>query len=188
VVVPSFLWFVRLFVRLAVCSLVRSCARLFDRSSNLSFVRSFVRLFVSSFACSFIRLFVGLSLLLRLIFLFMSLDIDANIVRHSRKDVVNDIEKHPNLLPKVMKMVPRRVPGPPFWGPRGSLDLPFEPLWVPSGSHLGPQCPPGRFWRISDVIWEPILSPKSMKFGVDFRCVFGMLFGGVLEWFWGCFG
>ena len=21
-----------------------------------------------------------------------------------------------------------------------------------------------------------------MKFGVDFRCVFGMLFGGVLEW------
>ena len=27
-----------------------------------------------------------------------------------------------------------------------------------------------------------------MKFGVDFRCVFGMFFGGVLEWFWGCFG
>ena len=121
-------------------------------------------------------------------FLFLSLDIDANIVRHSRKDVVNNIEKHPNLVPTVMKMVARRVPGRPFWGPRGGLDLAFEPLWVPSGSHLGPQCPPGRFWRISGVIWESILSPKSMKFGVDFRCVFGMFFGGVLEWFWGCFG
>ena len=87
-----------------------------------------------------------------------------------------------------MKMVPRRVPGPPFWGPRGGLDLPFEALWIPSGSHLGPQCPPGRFWRISGVIWESILSPKSMKFGVDFRCVFGMLFGRVLEWCWNCFG
>jgi len=67
------------------------------------------------------------------------LDIDANIVRHSRKEIVNDIEKHPNQLPKVMKMVPRRGPGPPFWGPRGGLDLPFEPLWVP----CGPTVPPG---------------------------------------------
>ena len=23
-----------------------------------------------------------------------------------------------------------------------------------------------------------------MKFGVEFRCVFGMICGGVLEWFW----
>ena len=87
-----------------------------------------------------------------------------------------------------MKIVSRRVFGAAFWGPWGGLDLPFEALWVPSRSHLGPQCPPGRFWRISGVIWESILSSKSMKFGVDFRCVFGMLFGGVLEWFWGCFG
>ena len=56
------------------------------------------------------------------------------------------------------------------------------------GSHMAPQCPPGRFWRISGVIWGVILNPKSVKFGVDFRCVFGMLFGGVLDWFWDCFG
>ena len=137
-------------------------------------IHPFVRWFVPSSSSFFL--------------LFLSLDIDANIVRHSRKDVVNNIEKHPNLLPKMMETVARRVPGPPFWGPRGGLDLPFEALWIPSGSHLGPQCPPGRFWRISGVIWESILSPKSMNFGVDFRCVFGMLVAGVLEWFWDCFG
>ena len=72
--VPSFLLFVRLFVRPAVCSsgrlFVRSCARSFDRSSDLSFVRSFVRLFVRSFAHSSACSFVRLSLLLRLIISF----------------------------------------------------------------------------------------------------------------------
>ena len=64
--------------------------------------------------------------------------------------------------------------GPPFWASLG-------PLWP----HSAPQVD---FWNILGFIWGVILSPKSVKFGVDFRCVFGTLFGEVLEWFWGCFG
>ena len=37
---------------------------------------------------------------------------------------------------------------------------------------------------ILGVIW----SPKSVKFGVEFGCVFGMFFLLVLEWFWTCVG
>ena len=32
------------------------------------------------------------------------------------------------------------------------------------------------------------MKPKAVKFGVDFRCVFGMLTGRVLEGFRSCFG
>ena len=77
-------------------------------------------------------------------------------------------------------MMPRRAPGPPFWVPGGSwtslLGF-FGPMWPHSAPRVD-------FWRISELIWGVILSPKSMKFGVEFRCVFGMIFGGVLEWFW----
>ena len=38
------------------------------------------------------------------------------------------------------------------------------------------------------LILEVIWAPKSMIFGVDFGCVFGMVFFVVLEWFWLCFG
>ena len=70
------------------------------------------------------------------------------------------------------------------FGSRGGLDLPFGALWVP----CGPTVPPSRLLEDFGFIWGVILNPKSVKFGVDFRCVFGMLFGRVLEWFWGCFG
>jgi hypothetical protein len=42
--------------------------------------------------------------------------------------------------------------------------------------------------RISGFILEVILEPKSMKSEVEFRCVFGMLFGGGWELFWNYFG
>ena len=64
-------------------------------------------------------------------------------------------------------------------GPRGELDLPLGLLW----SNVAPQRPRVDFWRISELIWEVILKPKSMKFGVEFRRVFGMIFGGVLDGF-----
>ena len=67
------------------------------------------------------------------------MEIDANIVRHSRKEVVNDIEKHPKQVPEVLKMVARRGPGPPFWVPGG-----WTSLLGLFGSHVAPQSPPGR--------------------------------------------
>jgi len=105
----------RVFVPSFLCSFVYSCVGSFGRLVVRSFVRSFVRvlvrlivrlifrlfvrMFVRSFVCSFVRLFVRSSVPSSLPYLFydfVSLDIDANIVRHSRKEVVNDIEKHPN--------------------------------------------------------------------------------------------
>ena len=94
VFVPSFLLFVRLFVRPVVWSFVRSFVRVLVRLIVRLIFRLFVRLFVCSFvrsfahssACSFVCPFF--------FFNFLSLDIDANIIRHSRKEVVNDIEKH----------------------------------------------------------------------------------------------
>ena len=43
-----------------------------------------------------------------------------------------------------MKMVPQRGPGPPFWVPRvgGTSVLGLF------GSHVAPQCPPGRFLEV----------------------------------------
>ena len=86
------------------------------RPKAVSFVRSFVRMllrlivrfifplflsfFVCSFVCPFVRFFLRFSLLLLLLvavcFHFLSLEIDVNIVRHRRKVVVNDMEKHSN--------------------------------------------------------------------------------------------
>ena len=65
-------------------------------------------------------------------------------------------------------------PGPPFWA-----------SWGPVWPHSAPRV---EFWTISELICGVILSQKSMKFGVDFRSGFGMLFWKVLEWFWDCFG
>jgi len=53
-----------------------------------SFVCSFVRLLIWSFVCSFVGQF-------SCFFHFFALDIDANIPRHSWKEVENQIKKHP---------------------------------------------------------------------------------------------
>ena len=45
--------------------------------------------------------------------------IDAKVVRHGRSAVVNIIEKHSKLNQKVIRMMPQRGPGPPFWCPGG---------------------------------------------------------------------
>ena len=45
--------------------------------------------------------------------------IDAKIVRHGRSAVVNIIEKHSKLDQKVMRMMPQRGLGSPFWCPGG---------------------------------------------------------------------
>jgi len=120
--------FAPLFVRLFVLSfgrssvrpsfvraLVRSCARSFDRSFDLSFVCWCVCSFVRFFIRSPVRSFVCPFFFFALFFHFLSLHIDVNIVRHSPKEVVDDIEKHPKSVPKVIKMMPRRGAGPPFW-------------------------------------------------------------------------
>ena len=67
--------------------------------------------------------------------------IDAKIVRHGRSAVVNIIEKHSRFDQKVIRMMPQRGLGPPFWCPWGGLDLLFGFLRVP----CGPWCPPGGF-------------------------------------------
>jgi hypothetical protein len=59
---------------------------------------------------------------------------------HSREEVVNDIGKHPKEVLKVIKMVPRRAPGPPFWVPRGG----WTSLLGFFGSNVAPQRAPGR--------------------------------------------
>ena len=140
-----------------MCSLLRSFC---------SFVCSFVRPFVRPAVCSFVRLFVCsfVRLLIRplvrssvcpfffvLFFHFLSLDINADIVRHSRKEVVNDIEKHSKEVPQVIKMVARRGPGPPFWVP-GGAGPPFWASLDPMWPHSGPRSTFGGFWRILEVI------------------------------------
>ena len=45
--------------------------------------------------------------------------IDAKIVRHGRSAVVKIIEKHSKLNQKVIRMMPQRGLGPPFWCPEG---------------------------------------------------------------------
>ena len=45
--------------------------------------------------------------------------IDAKIVRHGRSAIVNIIEKHSNSDQKVIRMMPQRGLGPPFWCPGG---------------------------------------------------------------------
>ena len=71
--------------------------------------------------------------------------------------------------------------------PWGGLDLLFGSRQVP----CGPKCPPGDLWRILVLILELIWIPKSINFGVDFGCVFGMfLLSGVrmvLAMFWETF-
>ena len=69
-------------------------------------------------------------------------------------------------------------------GPRGGPESPFWASLVPMWPHSAPQAD---FWTILGLIFGDVLNPKYVKFGVDFRCVFAMFFGGVLEWFWGCF-
>ena len=130
-----------------------------DHSDAKAFVCSFVRSFERSFDFPFVR------------FHFLALDIDANIARHSRKEVVNHIKKLPMQDPKVLKMVSQRGPGPPFWFPRGP-GPPFWASWGPMWPHSAPRV---EFWRISELIVGIILSEKSMKIGVDFRCGVGML-------------
>ena len=76
-------------------------------------------------------------------------------------------------------MVPRRVPGPPFWVPGGA----GPPSWASLGPVWPHSAPRVDFWRISVLICGVIVKPKSLKFVDKFRCVFGMFFGGVLEWF-----
>ncbi len=91
--------------------------------------------------------------------------IDAKIVRHGRSAVVNIVEKHLNLNQKVIRMMPQRGLGPPFWCPGGGLDLLFGFLRVPCGPCGAPQVD---LLRISVVILEVIWRPKSINFGVDF--------------------
>ena len=38
----------------------------------------------------------------------------------------------------MIRMIPQRAPGPPFWVPGGGLDLPFGSLWVPCGPTVVP--------------------------------------------------
>ena len=54
--------------------------------------------------------------------------------RHSRKEVVNDIERHPKSVSKVMRMAAQRGPRPPFSVPGGGR----EAMGLPFGSPGGP--------------------------------------------------
>ena len=81
--------FDRSFVLSFVRSYRRSLDRWFDLSSVSFFLSSLLRSFGHSSASSFVCLFF-----FALLFHFQSWDIDANILRHSRKEVVHDIEKH----------------------------------------------------------------------------------------------
>ena len=56
----------------------------------------------------------------------------------------------------------------------------FGPMWPQSAPRVD-------FCRILGFIWTVILGLKSVKICVDFRYVFWKSFGGMLEWFWGCF-
>ena len=56
------------------------------------------------------------------------------------------------------------------FGSPGGLDLLFGSIRVP----CDPKCPPGRFIDFG-VIFEVIWNPTSIKVGVEFGCVFGML-------------
>ncbi len=107
--------------------------RSFERSFDFSFVRLFVRLLIRLLVCFFVCLF-------SCFFHFLALNIDANIARHSRKEVVNHIKKHPRKEPKVLKMVAQRGPGSSVLDPKGTLDHPSGLL----GSDVARQCPPGR--------------------------------------------
>ena len=129
------------------------------RSCVCSFVRLFVRSFVS---------FVFFHLLL--FCLCLSLGIVANIVRHSPKKAVHNLEQHVKEVPSVMKIVPRRGRGPPFGVPGGV----WTSLLGFFRSHVAPQWLPGRFLEDFGRQFGVILKPKSLKVGVDFRCVFGL--------------
>ena len=125
------------FVPSFVRSFVSSFVRPFDRSCARSLVPLFIRLFVCSVVWSFVRSFVWsfFRLIVRLIVrLFVRSLIPSSassfnlyhwtLMRTqfgSRREVVNDIEKHPKELPDVRKVVPQRRPGPPFWVPGGAV-------------------------------------------------------------------
>ncbi len=85
----------------------------------------------------------------------------------------------------ILKNIQKSSPTLGKWCPKGGLDLPFGPCL---GSHVAPSAPWVDFYQILGFIGELILSPKSLNFGVDFRYVFWMLFGRVLERSGGCFG
>jgi len=68
--------------------------------------------------------------LLRLIHSFF---VVGNRVRYSRKEVVNDIKKHPTEVPKVRKRMPERGAGPPLWA---SL-VPCDPKVLPGSTLEG---------------------------------------------------
>ena len=87
----------------------------------------------------------------------------------------------------MMKMVPQRGPGPPFWGPRGGRDLPFEPLWVPYGSTVPPGSILKVFGRHFGSHFEFQICEIWCRFSICFRDVFGKGFGLVLGLFWKTF-
>ena len=84
-----------------------------------------------------------------------------------RSEVVNNIEKHQKLGADSEENGTPEGAGPPFWASLG-------PMW--------PRSAPGvDFLKILGFIWGVISEAKWMKSGVEFRCVFGMLFGWVLD-------
>ena len=104
--------------------------------------------------------------------------IDAKIVRHGRSAVVNIIEKHSNSDQKVIRMMPQRGLGPPFWCP-GGVSTSFLGFW---GSHVARGAPQVDLLRILGVILEVIWRACSFQvffFGV-ICCTF--LFSSILGW------
>ena len=84
-----------------------------------------------------------------------------------------------------MIMVPQRGPGPPFWFPWGGSRPSF---WASEGPMWPHSAPQDDLWRSLVIILGVIWKPTSVKFGVDFWCVFGMVCWMVLQWFCPCFG
>ena len=90
--------YVRSLDRVVFLPFVRVLLRFFDPALERSFARSFcssVRSFVCEFVGWFVRSFVG-----HLCFHFLWLKSDVNIVRHSRREIVKDIESIPKMFGK----------------------------------------------------------------------------------------
>ena len=127
--VRSIVWsFVRVLVRSFVCWILRWMVPLFVRLFVCSFVRLPIRSLVRSFVGPFFFFFD-----------LLSLYIDANIFRHSRKEVVNEIEKS--------KVGPNGNENGATEGPwtsvLGSPGGGWTSLFGFFGSHVTRQCPPG---------------------------------------------
>ena len=93
-----------------------------------------------------------------------------------RSEVVNNIEKHQNSVPKVRKMVPRR-------GWTSLLGL--------LGSHMAPQWPQGRFFEVFRFLlgghFGGEIDEKWGGVSMCFRDSFWMGFGVISGLFWETF-